>query len=174
MRIVTSSTRSQTGFTLIEILVVMFIVAVMTGMAVINLPGFALNDDFDTETTRLKVLLEMARDEAEDQVSELGFRPATNRYEFLIYDEVQQRSQLYDARPFGSRQWPETVTLSYQLEGDELALDDSDATPPILILSSGEITPFSITISNRSRQLEAVLSSDGYGEFTWRSDDDAN
>ena len=67
--------QGSAGFTLLEILIVLFIVAIMSGVVVANLPSFAQTDDFDTETRRLKTLLDLARLEAQVQTSEFGFKP---------------------------------------------------------------------------------------------------
>jgi type II secretion system protein H len=72
------------GFTLLEILIVLFIVAVMSGVVVANLPSFARAGDFDTEARRLKTLLDLARLEAQVQTAEFGFKPSHDSYEFLV------------------------------------------------------------------------------------------
>jgi len=41
------------GFTLIEILVVLFIVSLLTGLVVANLPAFVSQADFEEEAERL-------------------------------------------------------------------------------------------------------------------------
>ena len=48
------------GFTLIEILVVLFIVSVMTGIVVSSIPTLVVTDTFDTEMRRLKALMTLA------------------------------------------------------------------------------------------------------------------
>ena len=158
------------GFTLIEILVVLLIVSIMTGIAVFNLPGFATDDEYRNETDRLLRVLELARDESLTQATELGFRPSKNRYQFYRYDEIQQTWHLLDQAPFKERQLRRDIRLELELEGDEFVLNEEDETaPPVMILSSGEMTPFSLTIAN-DQDVARTLEADGFGAIKWLQD----
>ncbi|MBQ60638.1 MAG: type II secretion system protein GspH [Gammaproteobacteria bacterium] len=160
------------GFTLIEILVVLFIVSIMTGIAVVNMPAFLQTGDFDSETDRLKVVVEMLRDEAMVQASEYGFRPDRNSYQFYIYNDLQQSWELLAEKPFKGRRLPTEFEIEVKIEGHELQFGEEEA-PPILILSSGEITPFELQIESRldADQLR-TLESDGYGSLVWQGEED--
>ena len=163
------------GFTLVEVLVVVFIVSIMTGIAVVNLPSFVVSDDFDTEARRLHVVMEMMRDEALDQVSEYGFRSERSGYSFFRYDELEQTWVELSTRPFEPRTLPESIVMSLSVEGTPLTLglqDETSPTPPVLILSSGEITPFELTIREPRGTLQQVLLSDGYGALEWQHEQD--
>ncbi len=164
--------RNQTGFTLIEILLVLLIVTIMSGLVVINLPSFASDGDIDDESDRMRAVIEMARDEALVTAEEFGMRPSRTGYEFFIYDEINQSWTLVDEAPFKQRALPQGFTLTLRVEGDELQLGNEGA-PPLLILSSGEMTAFELSIS--SGQTPAVirtLRADGYGGLDWQSDED--
>jgi general secretion pathway protein H len=162
------------GFTLIEILVVLFIVSIMTGIAVVNLPQFTQTRDFDTEADRLKVVLEMLRDEALVQANEYGFKPETNGYQFFIYDDLQQNWVILEERPFIERELQGKVRLSLTVEGDELNLGEEGEAPPVLILSSGEISPFELEIQSEiDHEIVRILECDGYGAISWRSTDES-
>ena len=52
------------GFTLIEILVVLFIVSLLTGLVVANLPAFVSQADFEEEAERLKFVFEYGHETA--------------------------------------------------------------------------------------------------------------
>jgi general secretion pathway protein H len=162
------------GFTLIEILVVLFIVSIMTGIAVVNLPRFTQTGDFDTEADRLKVVLEMLRDEALVQANEYGFKAETNAYQFFIYDDLQQNWVILEERPFIERELQGKVRLSLTVEGDELNLGEEGEAPPVLILSSGEISPFELEIQSEiDHEIVRILECDGYGAISWRSTDES-
>ena len=49
-----------TGFTLIEILVVLLIVSIMSGLVIANMPSMTRTADFETEVKRLQLVLELA------------------------------------------------------------------------------------------------------------------
>ena len=165
------------GFTLLEILIVLFIVAVMSGVVVANLPSFARAGDFDTEARRLKTLLDLARLEAQVQTAEFGFKPSHDSYEFLVYDESQAKWQSVMEPPFSPRQLGAKMTLSVKVEDNLLRLGDAaspNKSPPILILSSGEITPFELTLAAADLTTRTLLA-DGYSELRWKGQDqDAN
>lgn len=165
---------TRTGFTLIEILVVLFIVSIMTGIALVNLPRFTQTGNFDTEAQRLKVVLEMLREEALVQANEFGFKPEASGYHFYIYDELQLSWVRLEERPFAERDMKGEVNLSLTVEGDELKLGEGDEAPPVLILSSGEITPFELEIrSEIDHKLVRTLESDGYGAISWKDENES-
>ena len=159
------------GFTLIEILVVLFIISIMTGIAVVNMPSFLQTGDFDTETDRLKVVLEMLREEALVQANEYGFRPERNRYQFYMYNDLQQSWEQLQEKPFKEHGLPPDFQIEVHVEGHELQFGEDEA-PPILILSSGEITPFELQFESRlEADQQRTLESDGYGALAWLGED---
>ena len=60
------------GFTLIEILVVLFIVSLLTGLVVANLPAFVSQADFEEEADRLKFVFEYGLETAQVDAVEIG------------------------------------------------------------------------------------------------------
>ena len=162
----------QTGFTLIEILVVLFIVSIMSGLVVVNLPSFTRTQDFDTEARRLEVLLQMAREHAVVQAVEMGFTVEDDGYSFYYYDEIAQSWAQMQQAPFGVRKLPETITLSLEIVGKGFSLaDNEDAKgPKLLLLSSGETTPFELEILQQP-DLSKRLQSDGYSDIEWVEDE---
>lgn len=167
------------GFTLIEILVVLFIVSIMTGIVVANLPQFARTGDYDLEARRLKVLIEMARDDALLQADEYGFRPEPDGYRFFVYNDLEQAWSEIDTRPFQPRQLEDGMELLLEVEDSPIAIggeEDEEAVsaeaPPVLLLSSGETTPFRLTLAMDDEGWSRTLVADGYGELTWADERD--
>lgn len=163
------------GFTLIEILVVLVIVSIMTGVVVVNMPTFVTDGDLDEEADRLKVLIEMSRQESLMQAVELGFEPERDSYRFLEYDDLGQQWYPVDRSPFKTRKLPASLRLELNVEGNDWELENGGEStpPPVLILSSGEMTPFELYVRDESGR-HRVLISDGYGELTWESDEEPN
>ncbi len=161
------------GFTLIEVLVVLFIVSMMTGLVVVNLPNFAQTDDFQFEAERLKAVLDLARQEASMQSSELGFKLVSSgadsrfAYSFYRYDERRQSWQVLEEKPFEERLMPADIRASIKVEGEDMVLGD-ESSPPVLILSSGEMTPLQIQLVHSSEAgLSRELTTDGYSDLEW-------
>lgn len=160
---------SMRGFTLIEILVVLLLITILAGLTVSRLPAFAMEADFDRETRRLELLLNMARSDARLDSVEYGFRTTNEGYEFLLFDDASQKWVVAQA-PFRARQMPDEITLRLRVDDENINLP-GDGLPPLLILSSGETTPFRLAIESRTQKLSQTLTSDGYGPLTWETDD---
>ncbi len=168
--------RRPIGFTLIEILVVMFIVSVMTGIAVVNMPAFVSSGEFETESRRLMTLLRMVQEEAIMQGEEYGIRVEPTTYEFLVYDEAARAWTPITARPFNARVLPEGMELLLEVEEDAagLSLDEEEESgPEVMIFSSGEVTPFELILAQPDANLARQLGTDGYRAIEWRENDEA-
>ena len=164
------------GFTLVEILVVLIIISVMSGVVVTSLPSSFRNGDFDEEALRLKTVMEMVREESLTQASEYGFDTDKDSYSFFIYDEFEQNWKQLENKPFKERKLSEGIILRTRIEDTELILtrdEEEEETVPnaprILLLSSGEMTPFELTIA-RGREQSRTLISDGYGDLQWQDE----
>ena len=159
---------SARGFTLIEILVVLFIVTILVGITVARLPSFATNADFDAEARRLQLLLNMARSEAVLDSMEYGFRLTNDGYEFLRFDDVT-RGWRTAVSPFHVRRISDDLSLTVRADSPAFQLQGK-GIPPVLILSSGEVTPFELVIEARDGS-EKILRTDGYSRFAWKDDE---
>lgn len=150
------------AYTLIEILVVMLIISVMMGVVAVNIPTNTSVQDRDQEARRLQLLLDLASEEAVLRGSEIGFLPQKRSYRFFLLDEgARQWREMLEA-PFQARNLAAGVELEVMVEGVKLDVDDENE-PPILLLSSGEKTPFEIRVRNGVDDNSPVaLTTDGY------------
>ncbi len=169
--------RRTAGFTLIEIMVVLVIVTIMAAIAVASLPAFNRTGEFDTEQRRLMTLLLMAREEAVLQSTELGLAVGLDHYEFMRFNDLSRVWQPISEPPFQPRRLPEGVELELTVTESSLRLgshdDDDDAgdSPGVMLLSSGEITPFDLTMSMPELALSRTIHSDGYRAPAWIADE---
>lgn len=104
-----SSTRINAktrGFSLIEILVVLVIIAFATKMVVYSLEGGA-EDELDTQALRLHTTINMASEFAILNQVELGFHLDDNVFEFLVFDGEKwitfDREDLFKPTEFDER-----------------------------------------------------------------------
>ena len=177
--------RQQCGFTLIEIMLVLVIIGIVIGLA-----GLALDRnparDLDREGRRLRALLAQASDEAVMQGEELALalskdpKSGANRYELLQLDKqtLQWQRPRFDGKPpelWSVHSLAPDIALTLDLEGDTLSerqlqqlgkirsLRTPDGLrPSILLMSSGEITPFSLHMSWRGSDYSVAIQSDGF------------
>ena len=100
------------------------------------------------------------------QAVEMGFTVEDDGYSFYYYDEIAQSWAEMQQAPFGVRKLPETMTLSLEIVGKGFSLaDNEDAKgPKLLLLSSGETTPFELEIFQQP-DLSKRLQSDGYSDI---------
>ncbi len=167
--------RLHTGFTLIEILVVVFIIGIILGFASLNLGGRALDDKVEEEARRLRQLFSLARDEASVTGLELGWRLEDGSYQFLALAETGWVP--YPQRgPLRPRQLAPFLRLDLRLDQQPVSSDEKALLPQIMFLSSGELTPFEMTMSASGLDAVFRLTGNYFGEISLErySRDDAS
>jgi general secretion pathway protein H len=164
------------GFTLLEVMLVLLIMGLATGAVVLSYSGENGPELLKKQTQRLQVVFNMASDFAVLNQRQLGLRVenANNSYYFMYQDEEQEWQKLELDSTFAEHQLPDLFSLELFLTGlpwetenglfssgifdEELSVsndgveigneEDKQLDPPqIFIFSSGEITPFSITLA---------------------------
>ena len=150
------------GFTLIEIMVVVVIVAVLISAVALSFPP--VGDKLLKENAnRFTALISLAQDEAILQSTELAVEITPSGYSF--YQNEGNSWVSFNDVPFSKRQLPAEISTKLYLDGISIDLKDRDKDKPqIVILSSGEMTPFTYTLQFKD-QSEIKLKVDANGEF---------
>ncbi len=137
--------RASRGFTLIEILVVLVIVAVVAVALTLSISGNAERRLAD-EAGRFRALAEQACHTAELTGREIGTVLDAGGYRFQRLDGAQWRE--FGEGEFRPRQWPQALRLELARNGRPLQLATAERSAPQLVcFSSGELTPFSLTLA---------------------------
>jgi general secretion pathway protein H len=77
------------GFTLLEIMVVVLIIGIVTAGVLLSINFAGKDTALETESQRLLSLMKYARDQAELQTRNYGIAFSQNSYEFVVYDVRQ-------------------------------------------------------------------------------------
>jgi general secretion pathway protein H len=146
-----SRAQSQ-GFTLIELMVVVFIIGLVTSAAIITFGGDRRDTELDKEAERINALLDYAREQAELQTRDYGIRINDHAYSFVVFDVIQNQWRTSDEDDaLREREFPEGMIPSVVLEGRPIVLDVKkkaieDFKPQIMIFANGDLSSFEITL----------------------------
>ncbi|MBB85836.1 type II secretion system minor pseudopilin GspH [Abyssibacter sp.] len=146
------------GFTLIEVMVVVFIVGVLVTLAVLSVSGRGRSDQVELEARRIGELIRLAGERAIIYGEDYGLAVAQREYAFLV---LTQQGWVPADGPLRQRQVPEPMQLSLSVSLDQenrFALpapdrdeDDDEKSerlePDVLFLSTGEMSPFEVTVA---------------------------
>lgn len=152
------------GFTLIELMVVVVIISIILGLAVATLPGADPADAMRTERERLVRLIELAGEEAILSSQNIGIQFSEHGYRFLVLRD--NNWQELEDRILKARTLPDEMELSLLLEGATVIIGEKNrgqTTPDVLLLTTGELTPFTVTLSSYHTDTSLSLKADALG-----------
>ena len=182
--------RHGNGFTLIEVLVVVTIIGIISAVVVLSVGNLGDDRELQTEARRITSLIEMASDEATLQGRDFGLELLQSGYRFVEYDALTgQWSEVFGDELMRLRQLAQDTEFDLFLEDRRVLLDidaadsaQNDAAddnylseaylPHILILSSGDITPFRLEIVRNTDQTSVSLGVSANGEISVGTNDD--
>jgi general secretion pathway protein H len=152
----------QRGFTLLELLVVVVMVAVLMGTVVMGFTGADTEQRLKGSAEQLAYTIEMARQYALQRNREWGLYVDPDAIQFVEFDPEQQAWLEQTERPFTEVEPLENVSLRVESEGfGRLANEDQEDLPDVILFSSGEVTPFTVYIEPEWDSAAWEVSSDG-------------
>jgi len=166
--IVLSRTR-QSGFTLIEILVVLVVVGLLAALAVMSMGGSSRDREMENEVRELYLLMQTASEQAILNNTELGLILEDDGFRFVAEGEDGDWKQPAE-RIFRARSLPEWLTVTDYIEGDAptRSSDEDTEFPDIIFYSSGEVTPFELEfLVGREDSRMHTIASDGFSQLEW-------
>ncbi len=153
------------GFTLLELMVVIVIVAMLFTFVALTIRTTAPEDLIKQEALRFDRLLQLILEESVLKNADYGIEFGTDGYRFLQYDD-DKWSPITGDRVLRTRTLSNDMELELALEATDIEIhpvdpatieNKDDIKPQIYILSSSEITPefelqfFIPTVSTRYR-----------------------
>ena len=168
-------TALRAGFTLIEILVVLAIVALITGAAVLSLGLISSQSGLRRDAERLQARLLAARERAELENRDFGVRLQSAGYQFLVFDPGTARWLPSDDRVLGEVRWSSPLVVQLEVDGRRVLLQDAeqredgtragDAVPDFGVDPSGEFTAFSLRLAADGAGPRYTLAPDEAGDL---------
>jgi len=168
--------RTFSGFTLLEVMLVLLLMGLAAGYVMFNAFGASKADLLKSQAQRLQVIVDMASDYAVLNQQQLGirFEQIQNEYYFVYLDEEDEWQRIEDEKIYATYTVPSPFsftlnlddlpwdvedqlfdrdlfdeTLSVSEDSVEIGNEEEKQLPPpqIIIMSSGEITPFSLSFN---------------------------
>jgi len=184
----------QRGFTLIEVLVVLVIIAMLVSMAAINTGGDPRKEQLIAEAERLKFFLEAVSDEALFQNKDLGFVVSKSNMTPYSYEDAvdpnntdpQNTSTDSTAAVVIEKEWvpyqgrftdvfelaSEEMQFNLKVDGQEVIVEysqekqkDEEVEPHFFVLSSGEQTVTALEISIDELDFSTTTRGMGVGRY---------
>ncbi len=152
------------GFTLIELLVVIALLGILISIAVVSFNLIGDDRGVQKEIQKLSSLIDLASEEAQMQGRDYGLEFLQTGYRFVEYDPfLDTWNEVIDDELLRPRTLQEDMELELRLEDRRVLLqteaketeqeDDmnnrdltDDYLPHVLILASGDITPFQLFV----------------------------
>jgi len=188
-------THQESGFTLLEIMLVIFLMGMMVTGVVMTMSSAGPDRQLKQEAARFIGVLELAEEEALLSSIEMGLVIEEQQYQFVYLDDNDKWAAFTDSKFFAKKELQEDMLLTLELAGlkaqgsllgdrklfaDDDGLfedngglfegDDKQARiePDIFIYSSGEITDFTLTFTYMDADLgdsSIKVQFDEYGDL---------
>lgn len=138
----------QRGFTLLELMVTLFLVGIFSTFALLSLRGADESELLATEVQRLSALLEINQQEALLQGEQRGIFFTETGYSFMGRDDNGEWLPLVNSGFRADHDLPVGMTLALWVDNLSIDLDKvSEQRPQVLLLSSGETTDFRVVFN---------------------------
>ena len=188
LRNIRSANRASSGFTLLEVMVVLTIIGMMLGIATLSTGGNEQKQEARQQALRFIAQLDAYRNEAVFQNIDLGLAMDGQTTQLLKFVDINNPSHIaektkeevsklkevpweaYEGNLKNSTELPEQLSMSLMLEDKDIdfseLINDDGVKPAILFLSSDEYTPFKVTVQNRyDESFSIFIEGDGFSRF---------
>jgi len=157
------------GFTLVEILVVVTIIAVVTAGIVMSVSVTGRDRELERESDRLLALFSYVREQAELQTREFGIMFQDDGYEFLTYDTRRDSwRSVFEDDALRARRLPDGLGFRLSVDARPVVLsrpkDAKDKTPQVMIFSNGDLSTFAATLEREGGVRSVTLTQDSSGQ----------
>jgi general secretion pathway protein H len=190
---VKNSGKFESGFTLLELMMVVFVIGIMASLTVMSIGGNT-EREFRRDVARIQQVFILAQDEAPFAGEEIGFALDSKgeSYSFLTFDDAKLAWEPLEKEGFSEHKMPQQYEVNLEISGDRVdlarvykeAYKKSDKldnwlteekpkkkspVPLLIFFSDGHYTPFSLQISSSHvKEFVYVIEGDGLGGIHMR------
>jgi general secretion pathway protein H len=164
--------RLARGFTLLELMIVVFVIGLVTAGVVISFSGERRDEQLEREAERLDALFDYVREQAELQTRDYGFRIGTRGYSFVVFDVLaNQWRPAEEDDALRERPFPDGIETEVVVEGRRVVLeakkkDIEDFRPHVMIFSNGDVSSFEVILRrDQGEEERARIYSDESGNI---------
>jgi general secretion pathway protein H len=166
-------------------MIVVVIVGIIAASIVWSTDVVRNDRDVEREAARLNSLLTLLREEALLQTRDYGVLFAETGYRFYLFDYENQMwlrvdaDRLFAERTFNEKQRlrlelvleGQLVELDFELPRDDGTVLSETPNPQVMVLSSGDVTPFSAVIERELDGARFTIETDEVNALTMARDD---
>ena len=180
----------QSGFTLLEVLLVAMLMGLVATAVVLSMGGVRGDRELDKQARRFMATLQQAQEYSVMDGRLVGLRVEDHGWQFMSRQaQDRQWRALTDDKILGQVELPEEMTLAIELEGfnwqsesdekTEQGRDEKERTPQVLIFPGGELSPFVLTMTqpdpdgDKSEPYLRTVKGDEFGRLTLQEDEAA-
>lgn len=168
----TISQKKQQGFTLIEVLLVVLLIGIVTGIVLLAASPNDSSRVVSTEAERLADMLSLASDEAVNNNQQMGLLFDEKAYYFVILDEQSQTWEASSEPLFSLHELEPNVSLHLLkddaqkvvvLDSNKDKNEDNEKkaiTPQVLLLSSGESSSVILELASEDGSQQRIVVDD--------------
>lgn len=165
--------RHFVGFTLIEVLIVIFIISIVTSVALLSI-GHNENKKIETFTNELTQVVSLAEEQAMLQPVILGIAFQENSFQFLRYehdkDEKESRWIPLNDNVLGKHEIPQGVNVEVKVQHVNMAeVKEKINVPQIIFSTNGDITPFTIRVGKKGKKPRHAIIGEADGHLTQKT-----
>jgi len=164
---------------LLELLVVVAIIGILVGAVVLSVSVVGADRQAEEETRRLQGLIDLLHEDSLMQSRDYGLMLTTGGYRFYVYDYKQLKwLEVAGDKLLAEHAVRNQLVLALALDGKDVKLEkkfetidrEKDPQPQVMILSSGEITPFVLDVSRDGVRGHFSLTGDLAGKLAVAED----